>query len=172
VSSSNGTEEVGRSVWLWHPWGHDVQVCSCVSPEGTCGGAIGVSIRVAYKKQCLRKDQPHGWVETVGAGARKSVSFCCCLRWSVGCHQRLRSRCHHCAPAAAVCLSVFLLISRDSAALDAASSASPIQGILQFSSQSSRFFLPCSSAAQLRQLLPGKIAEGVVQNHYILKRLP
>ena len=31
-------------------------------------------------------------VETVGAGARKSVCFCDLCRWSVGCHQRLRSR--------------------------------------------------------------------------------
>jgi len=38
------------------------------------------------------KDQPHGWVETVGAGARKSVCFCSLLRWSVGRHGLLRSR--------------------------------------------------------------------------------
>jgi len=34
-------------------------------------------------------------VETVGAGARKSVCFCDLLRWSVGRHGLLRSRCTH-----------------------------------------------------------------------------
>ena len=37
-----------------------------------------VDSRGVPEKQCLRKDQPHGWVETVGAGARsQSASGCC-----------------------------------------------------------------------------------------------
>ena len=35
------------------------------------------------------------WMETVGAGARKSVCFWGLLRWSVGRHGLLRSRCTH-----------------------------------------------------------------------------
>jgi len=58
---------------------------------GTCGSANGVSIGVAYL--CVPTEGPtQVMVETVGAGARKSVCFCDLLRWSVGCHQRLRSR--------------------------------------------------------------------------------
>jgi len=49
---------------------------------------------VAHSR-CLPKDQPHGWVETVGAGAGTSGCFSVLLRWSVGRHGLLRSRCTH-----------------------------------------------------------------------------
>ena len=45
-------------------------------------------------------------VETVGAGARKSVCFCNLRRWSVGCHQRLRSRWTYFPPGWATLASV------------------------------------------------------------------
>ena len=45
-------------------------------------------------------------VETVGAGARKSVCFCDLCRWSVGCHQRLRSRWTYFPPVRASLASV------------------------------------------------------------------
>lgn len=53
-----------------------------------------MSIDVAHSR-CLPKDQPHGWVETVGAGAGTSGCFSVLLRWSVGRHGLLRSRCTH-----------------------------------------------------------------------------
>ena len=39
-----------------------------------------VDSRGVPEKQCLRKDQPHGWVETVGAGARSRCNWVL-LRW-------------------------------------------------------------------------------------------
>ena len=57
------------------------------------------------------KDQPHGWVETVGAGARKSVCFCSLLRWSVGRHGLLRSRWTYFPPVRGSWLSELTLIA-------------------------------------------------------------
>ena len=69
-----------------------------VFSEGTSSGANGASIGVAYL--CVPTKGPtQVVVETVGAGARKSVCFCDLLRWSVGCHQRLRSRWPYFPPA-------------------------------------------------------------------------
>ena len=48
-----------------------------------------MSIGVALK-DCRPKDQPHGLVETVGAGARKSGCFSNLLWWRVGRHGLLR----------------------------------------------------------------------------------
>ena len=48
-----------------------------------------MSIGVALK-DCRPKDQPHGLVETVGAGARKSGCFSDLLWWRVGRHGLLR----------------------------------------------------------------------------------
>ena len=48
-----------------------------------------MSIGVALK-DCRPKDQPHGLVETVGAGARKSGCFLNLLWWRVGRHGLLR----------------------------------------------------------------------------------
>ena len=45
-------------------------------------------------------------VETVGAGARKSGCFCNLRRWSVGCHQHLRSRWTYFPPLRATLASV------------------------------------------------------------------
>ena len=48
-----------------------------------------MSIGLALKN-CRPKDQPHGLVETVGAGARKSGCFSDLLWWRVGRHGLLR----------------------------------------------------------------------------------
>ena len=45
--------------------------------------------------RCRARRIAYEWVETVGAGARKSVCFWGLLRWSVGRHGLLRSRCTH-----------------------------------------------------------------------------
>ena len=76
-----------------------------VFSEGTSGGASGASIGVAYL--CVPTKGPTRIVvETVGAGARKSVCFCNLRRWSVGCHQRLRSRWAYFPPLRRVLASV------------------------------------------------------------------
>ena len=45
--------------------------------------------------RCRTRRIAYEWVKTVGEGARKSVCFWGLLRWSVGRHGLLRSRCIH-----------------------------------------------------------------------------
>ena len=73
--------------------------------EGTLGGASGASIGVAYL--CVPTKGPTLIVvETVGAGARKSVCFCDLLCWTVVMHGRLRSRWSYFPPIVATLASV------------------------------------------------------------------
>ena len=79
--------------------------CWVVVSWGTWNGASGASIGVA--DHCVPTKGPtQVMVETVGAGARKSVCFCDLCRWSVGCHQRLRSRWTYFPPVRASLASV------------------------------------------------------------------
>jgi len=73
---SRHTSKKGRSIWLWHPWGHDVQKWGYAAPGHLRQYAAALTMQWSVDRPgapdvCLSKDQPHGWVETVGAGARK-----------------------------------------------------------------------------------------------------
>ncbi len=74
---SRHTSKKGRSIWLWHPWGHDVQKWGYAAPGHLRQYAAALTMQWSVDRPgapdvCLSKDQPHGWVETVGAGGRKS----------------------------------------------------------------------------------------------------
>ena len=61
--------------------------------------------------RCRARRIAYEWVETVGAGARKSVCFWDLLRWSVGRHRLLRSRCTPSRPRCSQRQSAVVLIA-------------------------------------------------------------
>ena len=85
--------DVGRSVGLSGSWGHDVQVLGW-SPTGHLR-TVQRRVDCSDVLQCRHRRVAHGWLETVGAGTKKSGVFYSLLRWSVGRHWLLRSRWTH-----------------------------------------------------------------------------
>ena len=80
--------EVG-SFWLEAPWGHRSSFGS-FSPRAP--QAVRVERRLVWRAAVPTKGPTQVMFETVGAGARKSVSFFDLLGWTVVAHERLRSR--------------------------------------------------------------------------------
>ena len=92
ISLAMGLKEEGRSVWLMAtlgPFGPGVKRDSTRHLDERCRG-----VDRSDAHQCRHRRGAHGWVK-VGQGPEKSGCFCDLLRWSVGRHGLLRSRCTH-----------------------------------------------------------------------------
>ena len=91
------------------PWGHWFQVWN----ESPAGHLLTVRKRLDWfdAHQCRARRNVHGWDEKLEQGPEKSDCFSELLRWSVGCHQLLRSQQTHFDQRMPIKQSAFMLIS-------------------------------------------------------------
>ena len=113
---SRHTSKKGRSIWLWHPWGHDVQKWGYAAPGHLRQYAAALTMQWSVDRRggpghaCQRTNLTIR-LKLLEQGAKKSDGVSVVLGWSVSCHERLRSRCTFCPPSGGHCLLVFMLIA-------------------------------------------------------------